>query len=318
MTSIEIWAFKLWHKTRRVLNSPRWQISIQALLVALSFFSLGFIFYKNRDQLTNYRWNLNFYFALPAFALHSMDLALAIGSWHRIYTRLGAPLSLREDVKTYCLFCVTRRLSAGIWSFASRVLLYATAGMPSGLTITSIIVERLFIAMTGLVLSLSFLLFRSLWITPWCIPALVVIVSLFGSLIVYPRILQAGLAFLLHRLSQEDPIGGKPLNSREILLWSLWYLLIWLLGGSFFYATVRIVYPLPPVQLLDMVGLWVMAGTVNALLYFIPSGLWVTEISLVMLMSHYIPTPAAVVVTVLARLIITAGESLWLLASLRL
>lgn len=318
MAHIETFAVELWHKVQQALRSPRWRGLVQVFLMALSLLLLGLILYKNRDQLTGYRWSLDFRFILPAFILHSIDLALAIGGWHRIYTHLGAPLSLREDVKTYCLFCAARRLPGGIWGFASRILLYTTAGMPSMLTVVSIAMETLLIALTGLALSLGFLLFCSPWNLSWGMPALVAIAFIFGGLVVRPQILQTGLAFLLRRLRQGDPIAGKHLNSREMLIWSLWYLLVWLLGGLFFYTNVRIVYPLPPGQFLDMVGLWVVAGTVNTLLYFVPTGLWVTEISLAVLVSHYIPTPAAVVGTVLARLVVAAGELLWLLASLRL
>jgi hypothetical protein len=91
------------------------------------------------------------------------------------------------------------------------------------------------------------------------------------------------------------------------------YTAIWLTGGVILFFLIRSLYPIDWALLPLIVQSWVFSGLVSYLVFFLPIGFGIRELTLAALLSLVIPLSVAVVIVILARIWVMANEVLWAL-----
>ncbi|MBU0703058.1 MAG: hypothetical protein KKC18_04255, partial [Chloroflexi bacterium] len=89
--------------------------------------------------------------------------------------------------------------------------------------------------------------------------------------------------------------------------------LAWIGGGFLLYMIANAVTPLSFAQLPNIIGSWGAAGAISMTAGLLVQGMGLREVTLAVLLSSYMPLPAAAVVSLLFRLLLTVGESIWAL-----
>jgi hypothetical protein len=277
-------------------------------MLALSAAVLGWLIYRERDVLLSYDWNIRWEFVLGSFVLFSLDLGVAAIVWGWMFNSLGEQHSLWKHFRYYCVSNVTKRLPGTIWYIAGRTYLYrqddsnpARALLASGL-------EMALLIMSGIAVSVIF-------VSPminetragWLGFSLVFIVT---CLAIQPRVVK----WVLVRL-------GKPslatLRYVDLLKWTLCYMLVWIIGGIVVFMIGRSLAIINVSSLLYIIGSWSLTGVVSAAMFFAPSNLGITEVTLSLMLSRIMPSPIAVLVAVASRILITIYEIIWAIACLR-
>jgi hypothetical protein len=137
--------------------------------------------------------------------------------------------------------------------------------------------------------------FRSvLWLVP------------LGLLLLQPRLLEAVLNRAL-------AVVGRPPVHVTLTWGQVWvllfrYIIVWLMLGLAFAALVRSLVPVGWSDVPGLIVTWVTAYTAGYLSMLTPSGLGVREGVMVLLLSESMPVSSAVVVSIIARLWMIAGE----------
>ena len=125
-------------------------------------------------------------------------------------------------------------------------------------------------------------------------------------LFLHPKILQKIFNSIL-RLLKREPVAIS--ISYPEVLWILGVcILSWVAGGIGFYFFVDGIFPVSSGDFLFLTGALAISSTLGLLVLFAPGGLGVREGVLVYLLSSIMPSPVAVVLSVLTRLWMTFIE----------
>jgi uncharacterized membrane protein YbhN (UPF0104 family) len=276
-------------------------------LTVLAFASLGVLLYANWDTLRTYNWQIRPWPLLISFLLYTLALALAIFLWGQIMNRLGTPIPWHEHVRVYCVSNLARRIPGPLWHVVGRVILYdperankSVIALGSGLELVLTALSSLVVGIVAWPGEASQVL-NPLWI------AGVVILSL---VVIHPKILNVGLRWL--GSSQSESFGWD-LSYRRVLSWLVLYGLVWILGGLMLFALIQMIYPVPLARLPQTIGAWSLSGMVSVVMAILPVGLGFRELALGLLLTNFLPDGIAILIAILARLLLTLYELIWVL-----
>lgn len=287
----------------------QWNRRVLAIATALlSAAILGTILVRQWQVLVGYDWSLRWEPVVASFVVFSIDLVLVSLIWASLMNNLGDRIEVRKHLRIYLLTHAARRLPGRIWHVAGRAFLYKKEGVPAVLTSMASALELTVMAMSGIVIALAF--GASIVATYQFGIAVLVAVFVAGSLLLSPRVLEA----LSGRFDIRPPIR---LEVGRLVLWFSAYLIVWILGGVTLFAVGMSVAKLSLGQLPFVIGSWSLVGVVSSVLILLPSQLGITEVALSLILSNIMPAPVAVVVSLLARVLITVFELLWAAVSVR-
>jgi hypothetical protein len=85
------------------------------------------------------------------------------------------------------------------------------------------------------------------------------------------------------------------------------------LGGLDLYLLANAIYPVAFDYLPAFIGAWAATGVVGLLASYLMQGMGVTEITLAVLLSGFVPAPVAIVISIFFRILLTIGEVVWAL-----
>lgn len=202
-----------------------------------------------------------------------------------------------DDLQYYARFLMLRRLPGGIWQWVGRSSMYSgSEDFSSGAVITASFLEWFILLLVGIS----------------------IIVAGLPSLSASIAILLGGLILVVAIFLSYQWQSHSKSRLRRIFEASFWIVLYgsaWVLGGA---IVLILAYPgLQPVSGLDLfkaTWIWTTAGSIGALIIFLPAGLGIRDITLVLLLQPYLPTANAVVVSILMRFILILGDTIWGLA----
>jgi uncharacterized membrane protein YbhN (UPF0104 family) len=100
----------------------------------------------------------------------------------------------------------------------------------------------------------------------------------------------------------------EAIKYRNIIQIFLLYIVIVLVQGIAFYLLVNALLYVPLQNLIGLTACFAVAGALGTLSFFAPSGLGVREGILALLLSTYIISPVAVLISLLARIWVTLAE----------
>jgi hypothetical protein len=300
----------LWRRSRALWLKRQWQslLLIGTTTLSLGFLGLGLI--RGWRELLRYRWQFDWLPLGLSGATYSVALALAVLAWVVIMRALQAGSTWRQDAKFFLYSWIARRLPTPAPYVASRVLLYERIGVPKRLTGVGLIWENILLVVSGAMLVLLLLPLTPVLSTRIG-PAPILLAAAGLLLVVRPIWLTQAANWVLRRMGKAPlTISISPMAA---LLALVVYTAIWLTGGVILFFLIRSLYPIDWALLPLIVQSWVFSGLVSYLVFFLPIGFGIRELTLAALLSLVIPLSVAVVIVILARIWVMANEVLWAL-----
>jgi hypothetical protein len=115
--------------------------------------------------------------------------------------------------------------------------------------------------------------------------------------------------FLRRRGISEIP----QIQQRRLIVTLLLMFIAWFGGGLILFVLAQSIYPLGWEMLPAMIGAWGAAGAISLTIGIGIQGLGIREITLGGLLSLLMPPIFAIILAILFRLVLTAGEFLWVM-----
>jgi hypothetical protein len=286
--------------------------TIVALIAAGgSFLFLGFALYRNWQELAQYEWNVDYRYLLASSAIYPVSFLLVASVWSLVIGRLGGFSDYRGNLQIYCYSGLIKYIPGTFWYVLGRAYFYEKKGIAKSLTALGSLWELALAAFSGLVVYLPLMMYsRQAYSGP--LNYLLLLLVPLGFVVLYPSGFSAALKYVLKKRAENISL----IRRRDSLTWIALYAFAWLLGGLAFYLQVNMIFPVPLAHLPAMASFLVISGVISHLVFFIPAGLGIREVSLSLLMSSYVPFGIAVVIALIFRLWMTLSEVFWTLAIL--
>lgn len=288
--------------------------ALTAFFVLLSLLVIGRILYTNQDVLRSYEWEIRPIWALYAIIFFLIDLIIALYGWHLLVVKLANYDNLRNNVK-FCLYSsLARRIPGGVWYIASRALLYQQVGVTKKTTTLLSALEMTLFLISSLLTTLLTLPF---WQLPdgqmaWLQSRWIFLFFPLLLLFLHPAVIQRGWRWFARGSSQIS------LTVRDTLQWMVVYVLTWVVGGMVLYCVVGLFRPISPSHVIEIIGIWSLAGFISLIGFMTLSFIGLREISLALLLSPLIPLPVAIIIGITIRILWLSGELITGLLSLKL
>lgn len=288
-----------------------------ALAVILIIFFLVRFLYRHWQEVAAFRFAFNYYYLALSFGVLFVFFFLRVYCWRIILKRMNVSLSLRKSIKVSFLSMMGRYLPGKVWMVVGKVYLSGREGVPRAEAFASAVIEIVLEIAASIFFFFFFLL--SVLERPLLSTAMIYLLGMIlvaGMVLLHPRLFYRVINFLLKRLKGETIEKG--IAYRDILLLFVLYTGIVLIQGTAFYLFVSALCPVPLASLLELTASLSVAGALGTLSFFAPSGLGVREGVLALLLSNSVVAPIAVLISLLARIWVTAGEIVCALAAWRL
>lgn len=288
---------------------------LSGFFLLLTLIVIARILSNNWDTIQTFHWQIRPIWLLYITIFFIIDLLVATWVWHLLVMRLANYNNFRRSAKICWWSNLARRIPTPIWYIAGRAVMYEKEGVSKITTSLLSTLELVFFFLSGLVATLLTLPF-------WAIPAqltgdinqawLLLILLPFSALFVHPRLLEA----IWRRLRPDIPL--QSLRWRDTITWLGYYILTWVLGAFVLFSIMNLLYPVPWRDIIVVVGVWSLAGSISLAGALTVSVIGVREISLTLLLTLLVPAPIALIVAVLIRVVWLLGEMLSALISFKL
>jgi hypothetical protein len=217
-------------------------------------------------------------------------------------TSLGAQGPLVKHIRYYNIANIAKRLPGTVWYVASRTLLYKREGLNPARVIIASGIELALIVMSGIVASL---VFATPTIVQWGLSGWSFgIAFAVGCIMVQPQF----VGWVLHRFNIEIPFT---LRYADLIKWFIIYLIVWIIGGLVLYIIGNSFAIISSTDIPYVIGCWCLTGIVSSTVFFLPSNLGVTEVTLSLLLSRIMPSSVAVVIALFVRILLFSYEVVW-------
>jgi len=290
---------------------------ISFLVISLILFYLLSFLYKNWLKVSTFDFQLKYSYLFISFPLLFVFFFLRVYCWKLILKKMNIVLSLRKSVKVSFLSMMGRYLPGKVWLVLGKIYLSGKEGVPRVEAFASVVME----VMLEVVASIFFFFFFLFSVMDQPLLSLKVIYSLVlimivGLVLLYPGLFYRVINIFLYRWKGEEIKAC--MSYRDIIQLFVFYNFIILIQGSAFYFFVNAIYYVPFDRVLGLTGSLAVAGALGTLSFFTPGGLGVREGILALLLSTYVISPIAVLISLLARLWVTLGEVVCALFAWRL
>jgi glycosyltransferase 2 family protein len=263
---------------------------------------LGWMVYRQKDQLIHQTWTINAWNILLAFILYAADLLVVAIVWGWILNSLAIHIPLKRHIIFYSVSNIAKRIPGTIWYIAGRGYLYSQGGISVAQVSIASSMEFAVAVLSSLICSLVFAIPQlvSIRAQQWLIAGFVSL----SLVILHPKV----ISWLLNKFKAGE---NNHYSYLSVLIWIVTYLAAWVLGGVILYFITGALHPIPISDIPYLIGAWSLVGLVSSTFFFFPSNLGVTEVSLSLLLSRIIPGSEAVVIAILMRILLTGFELFW-------
>jgi glycosyltransferase 2 family protein len=271
---------------------------------------LGFMartLYVNWQSLRGYEWRFNYPLLALAIVAALGTLSLYAWQWGLVVRRLGVSVSHPEAFRIYFLSNLGRYVPGKVWQFVGWFYLAEQAGIGRVQVLTAIAVNLSLQALTGLglgVAALSLVGGSSGEVRARYWPLLLLIPL--GAIALQPAVMETGLNWGLRRLGREPVVLG--LRRRDMALFAFVHVCGWVAYGVSFSLFVGSLRPVSVSDLPLLGATYAAAWVIGFLSFLTPGGIGIREGVLAYLLGFWLPAPVAIVVGLLSRIWITAGE----------
>lgn len=275
------------------------------LVVALVLAFMSRALYLNWQSVRAYRWQFNYLLLGLAVLAALGTLSLYAWQWRFVVQRLGTRVSYPAAFRIYFLSNLGRYVPGKIWQFVGWFYLSEQAGIGRVQTFTAIAVNLGLQTLTGLGLGVAVLSVSQggeLRARYWPLLALIPL----GVVALQPAVMEALLNWALRRLGHEPVALG--LCTRDMALFTLGHMGCWAAYAIAFYLFVCSVHPVPLTGLPALGAAYAAAWVIGFLSLLTPGGIGIREGVLAYILGFWLPTPVAILIGLLSRIWMIAGE----------
>lgn len=258
-------------------------------------------------QMQAYTWQFRPLYLLLTLLCVFATFALTALTWHAIVVRFLPQTTLRLNVKYWAYSNFARRIPGTLWYIASRAALYERHGVSKAAVALLSGLELALILVSGAIVSLATLPFWLAAGRAGSRPALLLTAVLLPvcALLVSPGLLNR----VWRRLNRGD-VAIRPLRWADTLLGVGLYLVIWVVGALAFFCIVNVVHPLSIDRWGELLNIWAVSNTISFAGSLTLSAIGVRDVSLTLLMTALAPPQAALLATILTRVLWLGSELL--------
>ena len=290
---------------------------ITCLVITLILFYLIRVLYKNWLEVSTFDYQFKYHFLFCSFLFLFVFFFLRVYCWKLILAKMNIMFSMRKSVKVSFLSMMGRYLPGKVWMIMGKVYMSGKEGVPRKEAFASVVME-IILEIVASIFFFFFFLFSVLeqpLLSMKLIYSLAVIMIV-GLIVLHPKVFYGVLNTFLYRWKGEKI--EKCMSYWDIIQLFALYNFIVLMQGTAFYLFVNSICYVPLNNLLGLTGSLAVAGVLGTLSFFTPSGLGVREGVLALLLSTYVISPIAVLISLLARLWVTLGEVMCALVAWKL
>ena len=250
-----------------------------------------------------------------ATACFAAAVAVTGSAWGRIVRWLDpeAHISAREAVAVQCLSWVLKYIPGQVGSVTNKVLWAGKKGISRTLVLISFLYENIFLQIASIVPAVVILLLSlgpSLFGANATLLLAPLAVLIPAAVVLYPPAFHALIALPARKLLKAEVPRDYFLSAPRTVLSLGEFLLPRLLNGIGFVIIAATVSDITSEHWLPFIAAYALAGAIWILAILVPSGLGVREAVIVVVLSQYVPTSEAIVISLLARLLATLGDAL--------
>ena len=280
---------------------------ITAGVVALILFFLIRFLLSNWRQVASFDFTFTYSYLLLSFPVLFVFFFMRVYAWQAILKKMQIALPLSKCLRISFLSMMGKYLPGKVWTVLGKVYLSDKEGVPKAEGFTSVVIE----IVLEIVASIFFFFFYlfSLMEEPLLSTKILYLLALIlvgGLVFLHPKGFYTVLNTLLRTLKKQTI--PEAIKYRDILQIFVFYLVIVLVQGVAFYLFVNALVHVPFQNLVGLTACFAVAGALGTLSFFAPSGLGVREGILALLLSTYIISPVAVLISLLARIWVTLAE----------
>jgi uncharacterized membrane protein YbhN (UPF0104 family) len=279
--------------------------------MAVLFAAVGIALVRGWGELAAQSWQMDQRAVLGALGLWTLSTVGAAGCWIMVTRAFGLRLPVLRALRVFCTSNLGKYLPGKVLHVFARVYLVQQQGVSVTLGTTSAIMDVLLYIAAGMLVALFALPLAAGATGEAASPPLLLgalLAVLVGFALLHPRPLNALLS-LGGRFSSRLRGLRIELSYPTILSAFLVYVVLWLLVTAAVYASVRAVVDVSP----DRAPI---LGAIFALSYVVglftpsPGGLGGREAVMIVLFGFFMPHPAAVVASILNRILQVASEAI--------
>jgi len=275
-------------------------ISIGSSFVIVSLI-LGYLVYRQREVLFGFKWQFRIQYLFLSFFLFSCSLVLVSFIWGQIINALAGTQHFIYHMRFFCISNFIKRLPGTIWYLLSRTSLYKEIGISAQATLIASGIEFIVALISSALVGL-FLLIR---VFPGYMGMLYILLLLvIGGGLIHPKVLS--MILKLFRVSTPGSVGY-----RQLVIWVIGYGIVWVINGLILYSIANIVTYVPAIHISKTIQSVTLANVVTSLLLFAPTNLGATEVSISAILSTFLPSSVAVVITIFSRVLLTIFDLIW-------
>jgi uncharacterized membrane protein YbhN (UPF0104 family) len=284
-------------------------VSVGLLIITLCL--LVFLVAQEWDALLSFQWQLKPIYLVLALFCHSVSLFGTFVVWRLITTRLGSSASKQADFHIFFISLLARKIPSMIWYTGARSYLYKEEDISPSITLNAVALEFGVAILSG---GWAYVLFQPGYTFAWNqAPVVVGIVSvafLLTALLLARPQLFVELSRWLGRRWQKDIDLTVP-NRSDIVVWSVIYLIAWIIGGLSLYFTIQALVPNGGPNWVNALGVANLATLVVLLNSVFPVGMGLKEFATGVLLTSWLPMPIGLVVAFAYRVLQICDELLW-------
>ena len=303
---------KAWARLAPLMQSKLARRLIYAVLLLAGAAFLAVSVYGNWNELRDQNWQVDWRFIALALLLYPAGMLPTVAAWHNLLHAMQQPFPFRTNLRLYSLSSLPRHIPGLVMFVASRSMLYGEVGVSSAISVAATALETVLLAATGFVASLLLLLSRSQALQNFQairyagpVAALLLLLAL------------AAIPFAHRSLQKRLEKAGRrqipPLDRNRLGIALAWMFAAWAGGGLILFSLANALQPVGWALLPAAIGTWGAAGAVSLTVGIGIQGLGIREVTVSALLSLFLPPLLAVVLAIAFRLVLTAGEVIWVL-----
>ena len=280
---------------------------ISFLTICLILFYLIRFLYYNWLEVSTFDFTFTYRYLVLSFLVLFVFFFLRVYAWQAILKKMQIALPLRTCLKVSYLSMMGKYIPGKVWTVLGKIYLSDKEGVPKAKALTSVVIE----SVLEIVASIFFFFFYlfSLVEQPLLSPKILYLLGLTlvgGLVFLHPRVFYSVLNTLFRTLKKETI--PEVITYGGIIQIFLFFIVIVLVQGVAFYLFVNALLYVPFQNLVGLTACFAVAGALGTLSFFAPSGLGVREGVLALLLSTYVISPVAVLISLLARIWVTLVE----------
>jgi glycosyltransferase 2 family protein len=256
------------------------------------------VVWQNRELLMSAIKSARLEYLIFTLLAYLSSIAAIAGGWHIIMARMCRQPSLRINLKIYIYTLAARRIPGTVWHIAGRALFYQNLGVAKRLTSLASGIEVILSIVSGLMVGA--LAIFTFWKVTIATLAIFLGVEIIGLMLIHPRVLRG----LLKRLRFDS--SQPSITAYDIFVCLILYVLMWVFGGLMTYSMLLVLYnSLSSSDTLVVISIWAITGSISFLTFLLPSNFGITEATLSLLLSNFVPLHVAISTAIFLRIFTT-------------